>query len=174
MLLNEMATLKYKDNTDVVIDGVKLSINSNDHNPPHIHGRKNGEDIYIELDGFKSQTNSKSLNQVKKDIVEWMMKNLDELYACFEEAQNNPTKTTFIRNFINENINSNEIVEMVPLISGYVKDNFKVVGEFNCGLSFELDLSDDVIEISSNTNYFSLICKKIVASQLINQGYKHL
>lgn len=135
--LFEMAQLKYANGNFVVIDDVKIFINAEDHNPPHIHGKWKNKDIYVDINTYESKfSNDKDLNKKKKSIIDWMMRNQNELLKCFEDSKNNPKDVTIYQRNFNESISvDDDLCSIVPIIDVDFYDDENIIVTFNCGFS---------------------------------------
>jgi hypothetical protein len=65
------------------IDGIILSINFNDHAPPHFHARHQGESIAIEIETGRV-IGTISPSKLRK-VEEWRINHLDYLRAKWAE-----------------------------------------------------------------------------------------
>lgn len=140
----EMATLRYENGNDVIIACAKIFINPGDHNPPHIHAiLPNGKKFSINIKTFKSKSGGdKSFKKIKKSVVDWMMRNQDELLSCFELSHNMPGDSSiYTRQFLESLSIDDDLCDMVPIIDMEYIDDENILVYFNCGLEFKYNIN---------------------------------
>lgn len=70
--------------------GIKITINFNDHNPPHIHAAYGGKNVVVEIETL-TVSPSNLPPRILRRIIEWATIHQNELRQAWELRQNHQT-----------------------------------------------------------------------------------